>query len=523
MTPKRRALSNPTKRGAALLLALLAVAVAVTLAVTFLGAQSTSVGIARNIQDHAKARHVAESGLELAVAHIRSNDNWRSDRPNGTWVTDQAFGPGTFTIAGQDGVDADGDGVISVPAEGDGDLTDDPAELVTLTVTGRVNGTAHVISAEIEPVPALGALLLVTSTADLPDDTEREQFTAGEGWAVTTIKENATQAAFDTAVAAADVAYVSSTVSAATLGNKIANALIGVVTEQPELTDEFGFSTTSATYTDDQIDITDNTHEITSSFSAGLLTVTAPDQPLATASGTIDPGATTLAERPASSDPSLLILKGPSTFGDETVQSTALSQNKNKIVAARMVLPEDGTVTLVTTYLQGPANKDVRFAVYADSSGEPGELMVQSGISQTTGGSAWYAASVPPTPLSAGAYWLAVHCSHASHMPFYGGTGAIRRKEQSFGSGPPDPWGSSDDTYVGSMSIYATYTPGLGGGAGVAGHRVFMPWGGSGFAFTALTADGLDLLAKALEWAGQPAGGGGGAAYTYTFVWSEQP
>jgi len=515
-------LSNPTKRGAALLLALLAVAVAVTLAVTFLGAQSTSVGIARNIQDHAKARHVAESGLELAVAHIRSNDNWRSDRPNGTWVTDEAFGPGTFTIAGQDGVDADGDGAITVPAEGDGDLTDDPAELVTLSATGKVGGTTHVVRAVIRPVPALGDLLLVVPPGELPDDAERQEFAASKGWTVTTIKDNAVQAAVDDAVAAADVAYVSSTVGAASLGAKLANALIGVVTEQPELTDEFGFSSTAATYTDDQIDIIDSAHDITSSFSTGLLTVTSSDQPLQTATGTMALGATTLAERPASSDASLLTLDALSRFGDETIQSTQVGQNKDKIVAARMDLPEDGTVTRITAYIKGAPPKHVRFVIYSDSSGEPGTLIVASDPCNPSSVWNWHSAAVAPTPLPAGAYWLAVHLEQVAHAWVYGGTGAIRRKDSAFGSGPPGVWGASDDTYVGSMSIYASYAPGLGGGGGAAGRRVFMPWGGAGFDFSTLTADGLDLLAKALEWAGQPAGGGGGAAYTYTVAWSEQ-
>jgi hypothetical protein len=502
-----------------LLLALFAVTIAAILAMSFLGSQSTAVGIARNTQDHAKARYAAESGLALAVAHLRSNATWRDDHPNGAWVTDEPFGAGTFTIVGQDGVDADGDGVIGVPAEGDGDLADDPSELATLTVTGRVNGTTHVVSAEIEPVPALGALLLVTSTADLPDDTEREQFATGKGWAVTTIKENATQAAFDTAVAAADIAYVSSTVSAAALGDQLANVSIGVVTEQPELTDEFGFSTTSATYTDDQINITDNTHEITSSFSAGLLTVATPDQPLTTATGTIDPGAVALGESTASSDPSLLTLDELSRFGDETIQATQVGQNRNKIVAAQMALPEDGTVVRITAYVKGPPPKEVRLAIYADSAGEPGALLAQCDPFIASSTWMWQSATVPATPLTAGTYWLAAHSEGNSHAWVYGGSGAIRRKDSAYGGGPPDPWGVSDDTYAGSMSIYASYSPGLGGGGGAPGRRVFMPWGGGGFAFTALTADGLELLAKALEWAGQPDGGGGGA-YNYDVRWT---
>ena len=519
MIAERRCLSEGRRRGAALLLALLAVAIAATLAMSFLSSQSTTIGISRNIQDQSKARHVAESGLELAIAHIRSNDTWRTDHSNGTWVTGESFGPGTFTIVGQDGADADGDEVISVPAEGDGDLTDDNSDLLTLIVTGQVNGTTHVVRAVIEPVPALGDLLLVVPPSGLADDDERQQFAVSRGWTVTTINDNAVQSAIDTAAGAADVAYVSSTVSAATLGTKLANALIGVVTEQPDLADEFGFSTTTATYTDDQIDVTDNSHEITSSFSAGLLTVTSSDQPLETATGTIATGVSTLAERPASSDGALLTLEALSRFGDETIQGTQVDQNRNKIVAAQMNLPEDGTVTLITAYMKGAPPKDARFAIYADSGGEPGALIVQSDPFDPPGGWGWKIVDVAPTPLTAGTYWLGAHFSGVSQVWVYGGAGAIRQKNSAFGGGPPDPWGASDDTYVGSMSIYASYAPGLGGSGGAPGRRVFMPWGGSGFDFTTLTADGLELLAKALEWAGQP-DGGGGSAYSYDVRWT---
>ena len=50
-----------------------------------------------------------------------------------------------------------------------------------------------------------------------------------------------------------------------------------------------------------------------------------------------------------------------------------------------------------------------------------------------------------------------------------------------------------------------------------------MPWGGAGFDFSTLTSDGLALLAKALEWAGQPDGGGGGTSAGAIVLWNEHP
>ncbi|MCP4246331.1 MAG: LamG domain-containing protein [bacterium] len=153
----------------ALLLVLVALVVAAVLAATFLGAQSTTIGIAGNIDHHSQARYVAESGLELAIAYVRDNDNWRTDQSHGTWVTDESSGAGTFTVLGEDGEDTDGDGTVN----GDGDLSDDSDDLLTLTVTGKVNGTSHVVRAVLTPEGQTGLVghwkLDETSGTTAPD------------------------------------------------------------------------------------------------------------------------------------------------------------------------------------------------------------------------------------------------------------------------------------------------------------------------------------------------------------------
>jgi hypothetical protein len=145
---------NRRRRSVALILVLIAVTISATLALAFVSAQSTSIGIARNIQNHPQARYVAESGLELAIAYMRANTDWRTVQSEGAWVTDEPFEGGTFTVVGEDGVDVDGDGIITVPGEGDGDLADDNSERLTLTVTGRAGGASQVVHAVITPVPA---------------------------------------------------------------------------------------------------------------------------------------------------------------------------------------------------------------------------------------------------------------------------------------------------------------------------------------------------------------------------------
>ncbi len=138
---------------------LLVVVVAGMLSFSLLAARSTTVGIAENIQNHAQAHYTAETGLRLAIAYVRRTDDWRSQQTHGAWVTDASFAGGTFTVVGEDGVDQDGDGVISIPAEGDGNLLDDEMEPVTLCSTGRFGGTTHMVHAVVTPMAGSNGLV----------------------------------------------------------------------------------------------------------------------------------------------------------------------------------------------------------------------------------------------------------------------------------------------------------------------------------------------------------------------------
>ena len=57
----------------ALILVLVVTVTATILATTYLASQGTSIGIATNVRDHAKARYVAESGLAYAFQYMQEN------------------------------------------------------------------------------------------------------------------------------------------------------------------------------------------------------------------------------------------------------------------------------------------------------------------------------------------------------------------------------------------------------------------------------------------------------------------
>jgi len=253
------------RRGAAMLLVLIAVAVATILALSFLAAQRPTAVVASNIDRKAKARQIAESALKMAIDYVNEDADWRTDKTSGTWMADASLDGGTFTLTGID--------------EADGDLADDNTDVVTLSVVATYQGVTHRVSARVTPSTQDSAnnLLLVVGNGSSPSTRDQAKQTLFESWGftVTVIDDGASQSAYDDAVALNDVVYVSEEVSSSNVGTKLRGVLIGVVCDQSYLHDDFGF-TTSDTTSDSSataIDIADNGHPITDGFSTGSLTI----------------------------------------------------------------------------------------------------------------------------------------------------------------------------------------------------------------------------------------------------------
>jgi len=128
----------PMRRsGIALLLVLFAVATAVVLGAAFLGAQSTSTGIAQNVDRHAVARQIAESALMMGVHYVQEDTDWRTNKSHGVWVLNHPLLGGTFTLLGED--------------EADGDFANNNDDPVTLTAIGSFQGVTHIVSLILLP------------------------------------------------------------------------------------------------------------------------------------------------------------------------------------------------------------------------------------------------------------------------------------------------------------------------------------------------------------------------------------
>lgn len=294
-----RSACRSSRRGIALLMVLLALIVATILALSFQAAQSTALPIARNVNDHAAAREVAESAMAMTINYLRSSPNWRDEFAAGQLPANQSLGPGTFTVAVIDGQDLDGDGIVHGPDETDGDLLDDPSDPVTVTVVARVGQVTHRLQAVVPPQMDPGArlrLLFVVDDASSLSAADRGRQTQFEQWnyEVVLLSDDAGEAAFGAAVADADVVYVGGSAAPGAVGNKLHHAAIGVVTELGAMAVTGGISAGAGEQSIAYFDVVDNMHMITAGLGLGRLDVAASAVALNSLSGTLAPGANVL-------------------------------------------------------------------------------------------------------------------------------------------------------------------------------------------------------------------------------------
>jgi hypothetical protein len=147
---------------------------------------------------------------------------------------------------------------------------------------------------------------------------------------------------------------------------------------------------------------------------------------------------------------------GTSTFGSTTVGSlyNAISTDKD---GARYQLTESGTVQSITQYFV-TTGFQAKAAIYTDSNGVPGNLVVQS-ASETVSSTGWHTFTISSTALSAGYYWLTVLCSSGSAAGRMSASSTVQHVYRScqYSSEFSSTFGNVN-TEKTAPSIYATYT-----------------------------------------------------------------
>ena len=153
-------------------------------------------------------------------------------------------------------------------------------------------------------------------------------------WAfpTTLISSSDSQTNFNAAFAACDVVYVTTNTYSFTIVTRFNNPAIGIVNENDALYPSIGMSTLSRFSNGNTLALTDNTHEITTGFPLGAMSIcTSPLEDLHGAIGILAPGARSLGI--FSGNPALAVIDISRTQSDSQIAA-----------ARRVVLPWGGSL-----------------------------------------------------------------------------------------------------------------------------------------------------------------------------------
>ena len=133
--------SKQPRRGAALILVLIALAIGLLMVATFLDGRRESVPVADRISAASMARRTAESGLDLAVASLVRSDDWRAALANGEF-------DGSFEIA-------DGTCKVQIADADTNQAPEDSTLRLLVACTADIDGLSMVAEQIVEVAPRI--------------------------------------------------------------------------------------------------------------------------------------------------------------------------------------------------------------------------------------------------------------------------------------------------------------------------------------------------------------------------------
>ena len=419
-----------------------------------------------------------------------------------------------------------------------------------------------------------GNILMVVGDDSIltPNEVLKKSLFESWGYGVNLINENTVQLAFDTAASNNDVVYLSESAADNTVASKLTELSIGVVSEQGLSNDELGLATSASWQVGSTFNITDTTHYITSTFSAGLLELYTAGMEGLAVSGTEAPGLQVLGDWQGSN--SLVVLEagaaeeisGTDYMGDGTASGRRVLlpigreagfnwkyfNNNGRLLIQRAIQWGTGIGTTpiknLLMVVVDPLNLTVSEAdkkTQVESWGYTVNL-IDEAESQTNFDAALASNAVvyiPETinPANVGSKLTAATIgivneekmllvelgfsrdfdsnsrseivildnSHSITSGLALGTTTILTSNQPLtftnSGAAPGAQTLAETNQVASFfepSLLTLETnAALWGGGFSAGRRVALPWGDTGFNISALNADGLMIMQRAIEWA----------------------
>jgi len=156
----------------------------------------------------------------------------------------------------------------------------------------------------------------------------------------------------------------------------------------------------------------------------------------------------------------------PSILGYDTIYGSTQGSVSKDQLSTQVTASSNMTIKSIIAYVGGKKDKDIRYALYTDTSGEPGTLIVESATArQSTDSYAWFSIDIADTAIVSGTtYWLALAFNHNNQNYTYdGGVGEVRyNNTDAAASGFDASWGSSTASLSRRISIYASESSGSG-------------------------------------------------------------
>ncbi len=163
---------------------------------------------------------------------------------------------------------------------------------------------------------------------------------------------------------------------------------------------------------------------------------------------------------PTPSPTSICGASAPSTFGSASRDGGLSFSGTETLFSSRFALSDRGEVKRMMCWATS-AGMEVRMGVYADVSGQPGSLLVQSSGSITCTGGAWNTIELPTIELQPGNYWLALKGRVLSGTPRPGGLlttgGGYYFGAQAWGDGSLPATYPVDMASSGQLAVQALY------------------------------------------------------------------
>ncbi len=330
------------------------------------------------------------------------------------------------------------------------------------------------------------------------------------GFSVTTISASQPAADFTAAYAKNDVIFVSSEPGTSSAESRLKSVTLGIVNENPALTESQGFCMGSGTTTGTALKIGATNHYITQGYTAlqqvsilnssttlqsfpspkassmsilglntsdnkvnfatiaaGRLSVASVAVParrvqLPWATPSFDINSLT-ADGQNLVKVSLMWAAGNGSDGNPslvTVGPTTTSGLKGyfyfmsaEMVASPITLVEKGEMLELSAYVKSNG-LPIRLAIYSDLGGKPQTRLAQTGLLAGTGSTTWITGPIPAVVLNPGTYWLAVSLSNNDQYVYFAAPNNVTTSnitQTTFTSGFPSLW------VPGSKGRTATY------------------------------------------------------------------